>query len=159
MKSPALDDVDRGILHMLQEDARNHSASGIADAVGVAPNTVRNRIARMEDAGVIEGYHPHINYERAGYQLRVQFICTVPISKREAMAEQALEIVGVVGVTEVVSGHENLVIEAVGTETSDVTSIATQIEDRDIRIHDERFLRAVRVQPFNHFGGDVLSDA
>jgi DNA-binding Lrp family transcriptional regulator len=37
----------------------------------VSASTVRNRIDRLEEAGVIEGYYPKINYERANFPLHV----------------------------------------------------------------------------------------
>lgn len=44
--APDLDNVDRGILHLLQLDARNTTAQEIGDKTGVSPSTVRNRIDR-----------------------------------------------------------------------------------------------------------------
>lgn len=156
MSSLELDDVDRGILHLLQEDARNSVATAIADEVGVAPNTVRNRIERLEEAGVIEGYHPQIDYERAGYQLHVLFICTVPVSERRTLVGKSLEIDGVIEVTEALSGHQNLIVEVVGADSDDLTAIAEQLEALGIEIDNERFLKDVRSQPFDHFGVDVV---
>ena len=152
MNPPELDAVDRGILHMLQEDARNNTASDIADSVGVAPNTVRNRIERLEENGVIQGYHPQIDYEQAGFQLRGYFITSVPISQRREYADTALDVEGTIGVVEILSGQQNLVIEAVSTDTEDLTRIASELESRDIRIEEERFIKSSRVQPFDHFG-------
>lgn len=153
-----LDDVDRGILHLLQEDARNNSASAIADEIGVAPNTVRSRIERLEEHDVIDGYAPNINYEEAGYQLHVVFVCTVPISDRREFATDALGIEGVVRVMERLSGRENLSVEAVGEDSDDVTAIASQLEAIGCTISDEWFLKNSRVQPFNHFGSDAVED-
>lgn len=154
-----LDDVDRGILHMLQQDARNNSATQIADAVGVAPNTVRNRIDRLEEHGVIQGYHPQIDYERAGYQLRVIFTCTVPVAERHEFADSALGIEGVVGVTESLSGYENLAVEAVGETSDELTRIAAELEELGPVIRDERFVKNSRVQPFDQFGLDDVEEA
>lgn len=153
-----LDEVDRGILQLLQEDARNYTAAAIADEVGVVPNTVRNRIERLEDAGVIEGYHPQINYERAGYQLHVIFVCTVPILKRKELADDALDIDGVIEVTEILSGHENLAVEVVGTDSDDLAAIAEQLEELEIKIHDEWFVKRAHPQPFNHFGSKPIDE-
>ena len=147
-----IDDVDRGILHMLQRDARNHSASVIADEVGVAPNTVRNRIERLEDAGVIRGYHPQIDYERAGFQLRVIFVCTARVSERGDLADRVLEVEGVVDVTEVLSGTENILAETVSDSSEDLTRIASELEALGLDIRDERFVKNSRVQPFDSFG-------
>lgn len=153
-----LDEVDRGILQLLQEAARNNVASTIADEVDVAPNTVRNRIERLEEAGVIQGYHPHIDYEEAGYQLHVVFVCTVPVSKRAELADKALGIEGVVEVTEILSGHQNLAVEVVGDGSDDITTIAKQLEEFEIEIQDEQFLKNVRTQPFDHFGVAAVED-
>lgn len=155
MNSFELDDVDRGILHLLQEDARNNSASNIAEEVGVAPNTVRNRLEQLESAGVIQGYTPHIDYERAGYHLHVKFICSVPVSDRNAFADDVLGIEGVVRVVEILSGRDNLVIEAIGENSDDLTAIASQLESIGVEINGEQFVKSSHVQPFDHFGVSV----
>ncbi|WP_247003777.1 Lrp/AsnC family transcriptional regulator [Halosolutus gelatinilyticus] len=151
-----LDDVDRGILHMLQDDARNNSAAVIADEVGVAPNTVRNRIERLEERGVIDGYYPHIDYERAGYQLHVIFVCSVPISDRREFADAALDTEGVIRVNEILSGRENLAVEVVGSDSEAITAIASELEATGCDISDEWFLRNTSVKPFNHFGAEEV---
>ncbi len=59
-----LDDVDRGILHALQQNAREVTAAEMGDLVGTSASTVRNRIDYLED-GVIRGYHPELDYGSA----------------------------------------------------------------------------------------------
>lgn len=159
MASYKLDEVDKGILHVLQQDARNNSASDIAEKVDVAPNTVRNRIKNLEDANVIDGYFPHINYEQADFELRVKFVCTVPISGRQSLAEKSLAIEGVVQVTEILSGRDNLTIEAVGGDSDELTAIASQLEEIGVEISDERFIKSSRAQPFDHFGLEIAEEA
>lgn len=61
MGSLTLDEVDRGILYVLQQDARNTTISEIASEVDVSASTVRNRIDDMEAEGIIEGYYPKID--------------------------------------------------------------------------------------------------
>ena len=53
MSQISLDDVDRGILFLLQEDARNTTIAEIAAEVEVSNSTVRNRIERLEESRVI----------------------------------------------------------------------------------------------------------
>lgn len=48
----SLDDVDRGILGELQEDGRR-SFREIARKLGVSERTVRGRVRRMQDAGLL----------------------------------------------------------------------------------------------------------
>ena len=153
-----LDDVDRGILHLLQVDARNNSPADIAEQVGVAPNTVRNRLKRLEDHDVIEGYQPQINYERAGYQLRVTFICTVPVSERNGIADEVMEIEGVIQVVENLSGRQNLTVDGVGENSEDITAIATSLESLECVIEDEWFIENARTRPFDHFGVEEATE-
>ncbi|MDX1674971.1 MAG: Lrp/AsnC family transcriptional regulator [Longimicrobiales bacterium] len=54
------DDIDLRILEMLKEDARVANAA-IARDVGLAPSAVFQRIKKLEDAGVIQGYHARID--------------------------------------------------------------------------------------------------
>ncbi|WP_340102303.1 Lrp/AsnC family transcriptional regulator [Salinibaculum salinum] len=158
MEPPALDNVDRGILHMLQDNARSNSARDIADAIGVSPNTVRNRIEKLEANGVIQGYHPQINYEQAGFQLQVVFVCTTPVTDQSDLADQVFDIPGVIEIHEILSGHDNLTVRAVGHDSDDLTQIATTLEDLGLTITDERFLKNTRVRPFNHFGVEEIEE-
>lgn len=157
MEHPELDEVDRGILHLLQKDARNNTASKIADAVGVAPNTVRNRMERLEDQGILQGYYPKLDYEEAGYQLRVIFVCTVSVSDRHNIVNKALDIKGVIHVSETLSGRNNVIIEVVGEDSDDLTTIATQIEQLGCTIEEEWFMKNSKIQPFDHFRTDEVS--
>ncbi|SEH62701.1 transcriptional regulator, AsnC family [Halopenitus malekzadehii] len=63
-----LDGTDRAILRVLGENART-PFSEIAHRVNETTDTVRDRVNRMEDAGVIEGYHAAVNAPALGYDL------------------------------------------------------------------------------------------
>jgi len=153
-----LDAVDRGILHALQENAREATAAEMAEAVGVSASTVRNRIDRLESAGVIRGYHPDIDYERAGFQLHVFVLCRVPPAERSALAAELLELSGVVRVRELLTGTETLHVEAVATESAAVDDLLTDITDLGVEVVSSDIVRATHVQPFNHFGADQGPD-
>ncbi len=56
----APDDKDREILQILRDDARI-SAKALAARVGLARSSLRERIARLEKAGVIRGYRADIS--------------------------------------------------------------------------------------------------
>lgn len=53
------DDKDREILSLLREDARI-SAKALAAKVGLARSSLRDRIAKLEKAGIIRGYRTDI---------------------------------------------------------------------------------------------------
>lgn len=60
-----LDEIDVGIINILQEDCRL-SLEHIASKLGVPKSTVHYRIKRLEEEGIIEGYHAKINFEKLG---------------------------------------------------------------------------------------------
>lgn len=152
MATDDLDDIDRGILHLLQEDARNNSATDIAEQVGVTANTVRNRIRRLEDRDIIDGYVPIIKYEQAGYQLKISIRCSAPIPERTTLAKEALDVEGVVTVRELMTGQGNVEITVVAAESDDVTQAANEITNLGLDIEDEELIKHDHLQPFDHFG-------
>lgn len=63
-----LDDIDRAILEFLQEDARIANAE-IARRVDLAPSAVFQRIRKLEERGVIRGYHARLDPRALGHGL------------------------------------------------------------------------------------------
>ena len=151
MTLEGLDDLDRTILHSLQADARRTSSQDIADEAGVSASTVRNRISRLEDRGIITGYHADVDYERAGYQLYTLIVCTAPVPRREELAADALDVPGVVRVEEVMTGAENVHVFAVGRDSDDLSRIGRDLDDLGLEVADEDILRSVRSGPFEGF--------
>lgn len=152
-----LDEVDRGILHMLQQDARNNTTREIGDAVGVSAGTVRNRIEKLEETGVIRGYLPNINYEEAGFQLSILFTCTAT-EPSTTLAADILDQHGVITVRKLLAGEENYHVGVVGTDTDDVSEIANTIRECGLEIVRSEVLDEECVQPFNHFGKEIAQD-
>jgi DNA-binding Lrp family transcriptional regulator len=149
--SPELDNVDRGILYMLQEDARNTTSEDIADKTGVSASTIRNRLERLEDDDVIRGYHPEIDYEAANLPLRVMFTITAPPRERGDVVENLLDIQGVIDIREMVTGKRNIQTEVVGRDTNDIVRITDAIHDLGVEVESSEIMKQRRVQPFNHF--------
>lgn len=151
-----LDDVDRGILHLLQKDARDMTTAEMAEQVGVSASTVRNRIENLEDEGVIRGYHPDIDYERAQYQLHMVVICHAPVRERPELVEAAMEIEGVVTVREMLTGTANVHVEAIGTGSDNVDRITEGLTEIGLEIESVNLVKELHVQPFDHFGTDIV---
>jgi Lrp/AsnC family leucine-responsive transcriptional regulator len=158
MSHDTLDDVDRGILHLLQQDARSVTTTEIGDAVDVSASTVGNRLQRLEENGVIDGYHPKIDYHDAGFPLRVLFVCTASIPDREELGEQALNAPGVVNVKEIMAGVENLHVEAVARTRDDVTAIGRKLDKIGLDVVNEVLVKNEHIQPFDHFGEETVSE-
>ena len=67
----ALDAVGWRILAILQDDARA-SFRQIGQAVGLSAPAVAERVRRMEELGIITGYHAAVNPKRVGYTILAQ---------------------------------------------------------------------------------------
>lgn len=145
-----LDEVDKEILHLLQDDARTNN-SDIADEVGVSPSTASKRIKKLEQSGIIKGYHPDIDYDTAGFPLRVLFICTAPIIDRYDLIQEVLDIPGVVNTLEIMTGTDNIHIEVVGQSNDDISELAFAISELGIQINEEVLVRNEYPKPASVF--------
>ena len=62
-KTIQLDETDWRIIRALKENARGR-------AVGLTSPAARERVRRMEEAGLIEGYRPVFNYSAMGFGIK-----------------------------------------------------------------------------------------
>ena len=63
-----LDDIDEAIIKILQENAKT-SYRVIQDELKISIGTIHNRISKLEENKVIEGYTLKLNNEILGYKL------------------------------------------------------------------------------------------
>jgi Lrp/AsnC family leucine-responsive transcriptional regulator len=63
-----IDEIDKQILNILQQDARIANAE-IARQVGLAPSAVLERIRKLEDRGVIKGFETKLDAAAVDYGL------------------------------------------------------------------------------------------
>ena len=153
-----IDDLDRRIIHALQQDARHTTASEIAESCDVSARTVRNRIDRLEESGVIQGYDVDVDYEAAGYQLHTLIVCTAPIHEREEIALRALDVDGVVAIREVMTGADNVHVEVVGVDSNDLSRIGRDLNDVGLEVVDEDLIRNEYTRPFHRFASPGSDD-
>ena len=147
-----LDEIDRRIIYALMVDARNTSAPAIADEVGVSGATIRNRIARLEEHGILTGYQTAVDFERASGSLTNLFICHVPFGEIEWISHQAGSIAGVINVRELMGGRMNLHVLAVGEDTGDLRRIGRELSNLGAEIEDELLLHEEHHHPYMPYG-------
>lgn len=119
-----IDGTDEQILTILQNDARISNAE-IARQIELAPSAVLERIRKLEDRGVIRGYHTEIDPRAVDFGLTV--FVTVKTSECGADAEEAL-----VAIPEVLEVHD------VAGEDCFLLKIRTKDTEALGRLHREK---------------------
>src|SRR3954447_20719027 len=76
-----IDQVDRRILTALHADARM-SNSALAELVGIAPSTCHGRVRRLQDVGVIRGFHADIDPAAIGLTLQAMISVSLQSNAR-----------------------------------------------------------------------------
>ncbi|WP_115865222.1 Lrp/AsnC family transcriptional regulator [Halorussus litoreus] len=119
-----MDELDRDILSILRRDARKPYTE-IADAVGTSEGTVRNRVERMTDEGVIERFTvtTRTGNVKAMIELDVAVdVNTASLSERVAEWEQ-------VDFVWQVSGEEDIVLVVDAADTQNVNELITEARE------------------------------
>ena len=78
------DSADKQILTALQQDGRLTN-NELADRVGLSPSQCSRRRTRLEETGVISGYHAHLDMSQTG----VGMVCIVSITLNSHNADNA----------------------------------------------------------------------
>ncbi|NOT48718.1 MAG: Lrp/AsnC family transcriptional regulator [Acidobacteria bacterium] len=63
-----IDDIDKKILTIIQQDGRESNAE-IARRVGLAASAVLERIRKLEEKGIIQGYSASVDAKQVGFGL------------------------------------------------------------------------------------------
>ena len=84
----ALDEIDQGIIHLLEDDGRA-SLAEIGKAVGLSGPAVGERLRRLRSDRVVEGFTLRINPHALGYTLEA-IVRIKPRSKQMHIVEQMI---------------------------------------------------------------------
>ena len=121
-----MDELDRQILNVLRRDARTPYTE-IADEVGTSEGTVRNRVERMTEEGVIERFTISTRTGNVKAMIEVGVavdVDTHEISKRIAEWEE-------VDFVWQVSGEQDVVLVVDAADTRGVNELITQAREQE----------------------------
>jgi len=95
MESPAVDPLDRVIIAELRNDARV-SWRELGERVGLGPTATADRVRRLEQLGVVRGYHADVDLSALGMGLRaiteLRLTPDTPYEQFEATLRAAPEV-------------------------------------------------------------------
>jgi DNA-binding Lrp family transcriptional regulator len=122
-----LDKIDYEILRMLKSNARIPLAH-ISKIVGLSSPSIKDRIQKLEDEGVILGYRPIIDYRKLGLGLTafVKVILEYPQCCSDNFASRLSEL------PEVVEGHftdgdEDMLLKVVTKDPENLRGVLNEI--------------------------------
>ncbi|MDO4581065.1 MAG: Lrp/AsnC family transcriptional regulator [Bacillota bacterium] len=105
-----IDEVDHQILRILQEDGRI-TIKELAEQVSMSSPAVAERMRRLEENGVIEGYRAVVNPNKLGLSVHGYLIADVPISKRDQFYRYVFEQRAFISGATVMSGGKEAVLQ------------------------------------------------
>ncbi|MFQ3319445.1 MAG: DNA-binding Lrp family transcriptional regulator [Natronomonas sp.] len=121
-----MDDLDRQILAILRRDSRTPYTE-IADRIGTSEGTVRNRVERLLDEGVIERFT--VATRTGNVKAMVEIGVAVDVDTGE-ISERMAEWMEVDFVWQV-SGEEDIVVVVDTTDTGTLNDLITRARELD----------------------------
>ncbi len=106
-----IDDLNWRILKLLQENSRV-SLAKIGRQVGLTTPAVAERVKKMEDIGIIEGFNAKVSYTLTGYQLKAIITLKAFMGKLKPFLEMVHSLDEVINCYRI-TGNENIIMEVV----------------------------------------------
>ena len=116
-----LDETDREILRILQGDART-PFSEVARRIDMSSATVHDRVNRMEEAGVIEGYHAAVDPKAVGYGVSAFVGLRVEQGREEDALERLRDIEGVSEI-HLTTGEWDVILKVIAADTDSLREL------------------------------------
>ena len=120
-----MDSVGCKILEILQEEGRV-SYNDLATRVGLSSPAVAERIKRMEDQGIIQGYRAVVNYPEIGYGITVFVRVVIAANKIPELEELAQKIPEVIE-THHVTGTDGMILKVISGSMERLEEILREI--------------------------------
>jgi len=122
-----LDELSRNILKELQASARM-STTEIGRRIGLSAPAVAERIAKMEEGGIIKGYHTAFDLDKLGLTIRA-FIAFKTTRLKHAELIQLVE--GIPELTEwhAVTGNHSILLKIAAPSSHRLAAIIELLEE------------------------------
>jgi Lrp/AsnC family transcriptional regulator, leucine-responsive regulatory protein len=121
-----IDEIDEKILNALTKDARTSNAE-LARQIGMAPSAILERVRKLEERGVVDGYAPRINPRMLG--LRLLAFVFVRTDEGVGALTTASHLAKAPEVQEVhhVAGEDCLLVKLRARDTDDLSRILKEV--------------------------------
>jgi Lrp/AsnC family leucine-responsive transcriptional regulator len=121
-----LDETGWRLLHELQENARL-SYRELGDRVGLSSPAVAERITKMEEAGIISGYHAEINFKKMGLPVSaIVYLSNIGGQSCQPVADELMELPEVVEVYRL-TGSDSIILKIIATSIDHLATVVDQV--------------------------------
>lgn len=127
----ALDRVDRAIVAALQRNGRD-SFSEIGKAIGLSATSVAERVRRLEQAGVIQGYQVRLSAQKLGHPVTAFILARPngPDARFVKVAGERPEILACYRVT----GEFSFIAQAIVQDVGHLEELLNYLEPASVHI-------------------------
>jgi len=123
--SAELDEVDWALLAELQRDARQ-TVTQLGKAINLSTSATSERLHRLEQSGVINGYTAVIDHERLGYAILAQIRLRYPSSNYKPLHD-LLAVTPEVIEAHHVTGEDCFVLKVIATSMRHLEQLSGRI--------------------------------
>ncbi|MET3819797.1 DNA-binding Lrp family transcriptional regulator [Burkholderia sp. PvR073] len=123
-----LDRIDRGMLDMLQQDGRVSNAR-LAEAFSLSETSCWRRLKRLEEAGLIAGYHARLDRRKLGLGVMafVQIVCTQHSEEVTAEFERLIQASPNVLACDNTTGEADFLLQVVAADLDDYSHFVERV--------------------------------
>ncbi|KAB0642050.1 Lrp/AsnC family transcriptional regulator [Burkholderia latens] len=123
-----LDRIDRGMLDMLQQDGRVSNAR-LAEAFSLSETSCWRRLRRLEEAGLIAGYHARLDRRKLGFGVMafVQIVCTQHSEEVTAEFERLIDASPNVLACDNTTGEADFLLQVVAADLDDYSHFVERV--------------------------------
>jgi Lrp/AsnC family transcriptional regulator, leucine-responsive regulatory protein len=125
-EAPDLDAIDLQILSILQEHGRIAHVK-LGEQVGLSAPSVIERVKKLEDGGIIVGYHAAVDAKRLGKDVTAFIGVSIAHPKTVGLFEETIELIDDVLECHHVTGEHTLLLKVKTVNTSTLEELIRTI--------------------------------
>ena len=122
-----LDDLDIKILNSLQKNGRT-KRNVIAESIGLSIPSVSERLHKLEEKGIIEGYFAKLNRKAFGYDIMAYILVTMESSKHYKTFTSKVEKIQQIIECHSVLGEGSHLLKAIVKNTESLEKLLNEIQ-------------------------------
>lgn len=127
VKQYMLDDLDHKILNLLQKNGRT-KRSELADQVGLSIPSVSERLHKLEENRIIEGYHVKLNRKAFGFDIMAFILVVMESSKHYKNLIQHIERLPQILECYSVLGEGSHILKVIASDSEALEQLLAQIQ-------------------------------